>query len=480
MNKTLLALALALSTLPTVASAQPPVHHSVVAGTFFPGSRDSLLGAIEACMREARRPPQLHSPPIGIIAPHAGYAYSGIVAASAFRAAERGLYKTVIVLGPSHFIAFDGVATTPAGSWETPVGSIAIDVDRAQSIMKKCAFVRDSAALFAKEHSLETQLPFLQRMLPKCKLVPLEFGSMTGEQYVALANAIADLVEDAPGDVLVVASSDLSHYHGDAKARYTDNITLNDVLDGDLGRLVSDLNTRSAEMCGFSPVITMMLIAERMGARPMLLSYATTANATGDTTRVVGYGALSFTVPSDPVPLNPDDRRTLLAIARRAIVAAAAHAPSPDVTNDRPALDAKSGLFVTLTKNGQLRGCIGATRATQPLWKAATEMGNSAACKDPRFTPVTPDEVRDLHVEISVLTPMRRVRAADSIIVGKHGLYIMRGNASGLLLPQVAVENHWDRAELLTQVCIKAGLPGDAWRDPDARLYAFTAEVFSE
>lgn len=460
--------------------AQSPIHHSVAAGIFFPGTRDSLLQAVQECSREAKQPPPLHAVPIGIMAPHAGYDYSGPVEASAYRAAEQGMYSTVVIMGPSHFIPFMGVAIAPSGSWETPIGRIDIDEASARQIMHRCSFVRDSAALFAREHSIETQVPFIQRMWPKCRIVPLELGTMTGEQYSGLADALAAIVNESPGRTLIVASSDLSHYHTDSQARHMDNVTLTDILSTDAGRLVTDLNSRAAEMCGYAPVITMMLMADRLGAHPTMLAYANTSSATGDTTRVVGYSALVYTVGTATAQLSSEDKHALLDIARGALVAAAKHIAAPVIDNANAVLDENAGLFVTLTKHGNLRGCIGTLRATEPLWKAASDMADNAALRDPRFTPVTPAEVSDIRIEISVLSPLVPVHVTDSIHIGTDGLYLIDGTASGVLLPQVATDNHWDRAEFLRQVCLKAGLSENAWKDNHATLYSFTATVFAE
>ena len=178
--------------------------------------------------------------------------------------------------------------------------------------------------------------------------------------------------------------------------------------------------------------------------------------------------------------LNEEDRRQLLHIARTTIEGQARGSETHAFQVSSEILKQERGVFVTIHSRGALRGCIGFIQGIKPLYLAVREMAAAAAFGDPRFSPVSAGELKDLSLEISVLTPLRRVREISEIQVGTHGLYIVQGANSGLLLPQVATENDWDRAVFLQQTCLKAGLSPEAWRDPQSELYTFSADVFSE
>jgi AmmeMemoRadiSam system protein A len=195
---------------------------------------------------------------------------------------------------------------------------------------------------------------------------------------------------------------------------------------------------------------------------------------------VVGYMAAVLYQASEKssTGLTEEEKHFLHRIARRAIEDGVRGKPVPDLTVESRALMEKMGAFVTLKKRGQLRGCIGHIIGNKPLYKIVGEMAVAAAFNDPRFNPVTQAELSDLEIEISVLTPLRRIKHVDEIEVGKHGILMRKGFYSGLLLPQVATENGWDRKTFLEYTCLKAGLPKDAWKDKETIIYVFSAEVF--
>jgi uncharacterized protein len=182
----------------------------------------------------------------------------------------------------------------------------------------------------------------------------------------------------------------------------------------------------------------------------------------------------------DKMELTDQEKKTLLEIAKRAIIAKAGNRELPKLTMDLPILKEKRGAFVTLKKRGHLRGCIGYIKAVKSLGDTVQEMAVAAAFHDPRFPSVKGEEIRDLSFEISVLSPLQRVKNIDDIEVGKHGLYIVRGYNSGLLLPQVATEYGWDRETFLKETCYKAGLPPKAWKDKETEIYIFSADYFND
>lgn len=178
--------------------------------------------------------------------------------------------------------------------------------------------------------------------------------------------------------------------------------------------------------------------------------------------------------------MNEQERKQLLQLARETIVAVVNRQPLPQTDNPAPAFLVQSGCFVTIKRQGQLRGCIGNFVSERPLWETVREMAVSAATRDPRFRPMQQGELADFDLEISVLSPLHEIKSVDEIQVGQHGLYIIKGSSHGVLLPQVATEYGWDRETFLCQTCRKAGLPADAWQQPDCRILSFSAEVFGD
>jgi AmmeMemoRadiSam system protein A len=243
--------------------------------------------------------------------------------------------------------------------------------------------------------------------------------------------------------------------------------------------------------CGAGGIVVAEMVAMNLGANKAKIVYQINSN---DVTRnkggyVVGYGAVAIYKASKQKKeskvgidsgLNEQDKKVLLKVARESIENALSNKGNPTIESDAPILKEKRGAFVTLTKSGMLRGCIGYIYALKPLDETIIEMAQAAAFRDPRFPPVTKDEFDDLEIEISVLTPIREITDVNEIEVGKHGIIIERGGYSGLLLPQVATEYGWDRETFLEHTCNKAGLPTDAWKQEGTRIKIFSADVFHE
>ncbi len=190
--------------------------------------------------------------------------------------------------------------------------------------------------------------------------------------------------------------------------------------------------------------------------------------------------AMAGNVGEPIVGLNREEKIYLLKLARETIETQLKYHRNPETKPISPKVQEKFGVFVTLHKFGELRGCIGYVEGIKPLYQAVMDMAKAAAFEDPRFPPVELSEVPDLDIEISVLSPLKKIESIDEIVIGKHGLIMQRGFHRGLLLPQVATEWNWNREEFLRQTCLKAGLPPDAWKDPETEIYIFSAEIFSE
>jgi AmmeMemoRadiSam system protein B/AmmeMemoRadiSam system protein A len=425
------------------------------------------------------------------IAPHAGYPYSGPVAAYTFKAISRNHYKTIVVIGPSHFHAFEGISVWPKGGFKTPLGVIQVDEDFAQALLKENpAEFHVLPEVFSPEHSVEVELPFLQKTFQDVRIVPILMGDPDPQVCRDLAKDLDKLI-GTRDDVLILISSDMSHYYTYDAANSMDALTLQAIKDVDAKRFFEGNLSRKMEMCGFVPVTTALMFVKLRGIQHVeILKHANSGDTSGDKSRVVGYSSVIFysdllgqaDPPQEGVKaLNPAQKKELLKIARSSMEGFVRTGKALDVSVNDPRLNEIEGAFVTLIKHGTLRGCIGNIIGQQPLYKVVRDMAVAAASQDPRFDPVRPAEFKDIVVEVSVLSKPRRVKDASEIQMGKHGVIVSQEGHQGVFLPQVATETGWSKEEFLSQLCAqKAGLAPDAWKDPDTALYVFTADVFSE
>jgi AmmeMemoRadiSam system protein B/AmmeMemoRadiSam system protein A len=456
-------------------------RNSIHAGSWYPGRESELRSAIESYLGSASD--NVHGEIFALIAPHAGYVYSGPVAAFAYQAVDGLDYDDVIVIGPSHHHGFAGASVDTMAGRVTPLGKVEYDLDLARRLMKSDPSVRYEPAAHEAEHSTEIQVPFLQMVLKKFRLLEIVMGSQDYPSCQKLSETIFNAVQGRK--VLIVASSDLSHYHTQAQAESLDNRVLEAVGDFDPEMLNRRLASDSCEACGGGPIVTALLLAKKLGAtRAQPMAYATSGNVTGDYAQVVGYLAAVIyrTVKAEKVGvdlgLSEKDKNLLKTIARDAIEAAVKGKGTPAVKEPPEKLKEHFGIFVTIKKHGNLRGCIGRIIGDQPVYISCQQMARAAALEDPRFDPISVRELAELEIEISVLTPPEPVRDLKEIVIGRDGLIIRLGYASGLLLPQVATEYGWDVTEFLEQTCRKAGLPKAAYQDKDAVILKFSAEVF--
>ncbi len=456
------------------------VREPAVAGSFYPGTEQALKEAVSDMLSKAQ-PPDIDGRVIGLISPHAGYMYSGQVAAHAYRLVEGMTYDAVVVVAPSHHVYFEGSSVYSEGPYRTPLGVIDIHTALAQAIMNADDSIILNREAHLGEHSLEVQLPFLQMTVSDLKLVPIVMGDQSPANCKRLAEAIVASVGDKK--VLLVASTDLSHFHAYDEAVRLDRLVMDRVTTYDYEGLAEDLRTHKCEACGGGPIMTVMMAARRLGAsKAVNLAYANSGDVTGDRSRVVGYFAAALVEEASigvDLGLMEEEKTLLLEIARSAIEAKIRGETVTEPQADSPNLNEKRGAFVTLTKHGQLRGCIGHIRGMYPLCNTISRMAMAAATEDPRFPPMTAGELDEISIEISVMTPLRKITDPEEIEVGKHGIYIEKGYKSGLLLPQVAADYGWDRYEFLDHTCMKAGLPGGCWRQ-GADIQIFSAQIFGE
>ncbi|HOW85992.1 MAG TPA: AmmeMemoRadiSam system protein B [Candidatus Aminicenantes bacterium] len=477
MTKPLLPLAALLVLAP--AALGQGLRPAAFAGQFYPGDPARLAADVDAYLAAAAPSgPPAAGCVLGLVAPHAGYMYSGRTAAAAY-AVVRGLaIDTVVVIGPSHRYAFEGASIWPNGGFETPLGTARVDADLARAIARASGF-RFRPEAFAEEHSVEVQLPFIQRALPGAAVVPIVMGAQTRATIRSLAAALTKACRGRK--VLVVASTDLSHYLPEKKARAADAATAALIEGLETETLIRRTEAGENIMCGGGGVAALLLYAARAGrAEARVLARTDSASFGGP---VVGYLAAAVRVREDADPdglaLTAGEKAELLKMARAALTAFLERGATIDDRSGLEKLRTPRGAFVTLTEAGDLRGCIGFIEPVMPLGQAVIRCAIYAATEDPRFPPVSAAELGRLRIEISVLTPAREIGQPGLVQVGRHGLIVERDGRKGVLLPQVPVENGWDRETFLAQGSLKAGLPADAWKR-GAKLSVFEAIVFRE
>jgi AmmeMemoRadiSam system protein B/AmmeMemoRadiSam system protein A len=484
--------AMLLTILLVPAKDATQVRAAAVAGAFYPADRGELEKTVDGLLAGAQVAP-VQGRLWAIIAPHAGYPYSGAVAGHAYALLKGRKFRRVVVISPSHYESFDFASIYDGDAYATPLGQVVVDKNFAAKLAQASPRLKLSGRGHAvsdkqREHALEVQLPFLQRTLGDFQLVPIVMGDQSYEVSRALGVALAKAIS-AP-DTLIVASSDLSHFHKYEEATTLDRKPIRAVQTWDYFSLSRNLAAGVWEACGGGPIVAAMIAAERLGATDAaLLKYANTGDVTGDHSRVVGYAAAALIQPAArraakiaDYSLSSHDQAQLLTLARQSVETAVRQHTllEPGSQPKSDSLLDERGAFVTLTKRGQLRGCVGYVSALKPLYMTVRDVAALAAMRDARFPPVVPAELGELQYEVSVLSSFRRVTDVKQIEIGRHGLLVKRGYQEGVLLPQVPVEQGWNRKTFLEQICLKAGLPPDAWKDEDTDLFMFTALVFGE
>ncbi len=496
----LLALVCVLLSCGAVATGVGQEREPAAAGQFYPGSASTLKAAVQALLGDAL--PPRGERPIAVVVPHAGYVFSGQIAADAFKQAAAYRYDTVVIVGTNHTDGgFRKVGICPGRAFKTPLGAVPIDDQFIAALQKEDPDCVVDANVHKAEHSVEVQVPFVQQALPNARIVPLVVGRPDPSMCARLGRALAAVAKDR--SVLLVASSDLSHYPPASDANEVDRRTLETIarLDADavyrneIGEPVRPVAELVTHACGTGAIMAVITAARALGAtRGTVLSYANSGDTiAGDQQRAVGYGSVMFTagepgtdvtalkIPArDEGPLQLQDKKWMLAFARETIRRYLTTDTLPLPRGFSPRLERNRGVFVTLKERGELRGCIGHIPSDAPIVRLIGVMAFASAFQDPRFEKVRSGEVRDLEVEISVLSPPKPVGGPADIVVGRDGVVLTADGRSAVFLPQVAPEQGWNRDQMLDNLCEKAGLPASRWRRPGVRFETFQAEVFGE
>ncbi len=470
-----------------------------VAGQFYPADSAELAQMVSGHLNAVEQLPTINGRLVALIVPHAGLVYSGQIAAYGYKLLKNRGINRVIMCGPSHRLRFDGISVYgPDVVWRTPLGRVHCNNELCRQLLQADQRMIVLKEGHSREHCLEVQLPYLQTVLGDFQIAPLSIGVQDEATIEMLAKALAEAAVSE--NTLLIASTDWQHYRPASQGRVMDSLGMVCLKQFDPDRLDNLLRSGKVEMCGGAGVVAVMKAARKLGADSVkILRYGDSGDISGDKSSVVSYvaaaiyestssapdssedrGASSTRVPmSDESYLTEADRATLLKLARTTLENYLRGTALPDFKAE--GVLAKPGAaFVTLEKHGQLRGCIGYTSAIYPLYQTVSQCAIKAAVEDNRFPPVKSAELADLHIEISVLTPLQPVTSLDEIEVGRDGLMITLGHNRGLLLPQVATDYGWDREEFLKNTCRKAGLPNDAYLSSHARIERFQAIVFGE
>jgi len=450
------------------------VRLPAAAGRFYPDDPEELRKTIKALLKDASGL-DIHGTIRGLVSPHAGYIYSGIVAAAGYRQIDPSI-RTVILIGPSHRFPLRGASIPSVTAYRTPLGDVRLS--KLAFKLQKLPIFKSVPEAHKMEHSLEVQLPFLQVMLKSFEIVPILVNSADSK---ALAAALAPYIDN---NTLIVASTDLSHYYPYEKAVSLDRICTSAIT----GAKFSSMSL--CEACGKQAVMTLMHIAEIKNWDAELIDYRNSGDITGDKDHVVGYASIAFVDRKEGSKkmkgsISVQDKKALLRLARSAIKARLVKDVKIERPEPSPVLKEDRGCFVTLHKHGQLRGCIGTIEPIYSLVECVEKNAQNAAFRDPRFPGLKAEELPEIDIEISVLSVPERLRFKDGNDLKRqlrpnvHGVILSRGMHRSTFLPQVWKQLP-DKEQFLEYLCLKGGMPATAWKDPATSVEVYQAEVFGE
>jgi len=472
-------------------------REAAVAGQFYPGNASELRKKLQdlfALVTDIQPGTRLQA----VIAPHAGYVFSGSVAAESFGHIDRdSQYDNIFLIGSSHRFAFEGASVYTLGNFRTPLGEVPVNLELAKGLCMKNSVLTTRTDAHLSEHSLEVQLPFLQYWLHKpFRIVPIVIGTQNVSTCHKIAEALRPYFNQSN---LFVISTDFSHYPAYADAQNADHKTAEAIITNKPDRLMkaiqsnqnADIPGLATSLCGWTSVMTLMYItAELPDITYRLIDYKNSGDAAvGDRSKVVGYCAIGVyasdmaagQTESIAFQIKDADRQVLLKLARETITSyvTTGKVPAMETGLLSPVLKSRAGAFVSLYENKALRGCVGRFDAEQPLYKVVQDMAVASSTRDSRFSPVQAEELDKIKIEISVLTPLKRISSPDEIILGKHGIYMKNGYNSGTYLPQVANSTGWTLEEFLGHCSRdKAGMGWDGWKT--AELFTYEAIIFGE
>jgi len=476
-------------------SSTGSAKYADLAGDWYPDSPGKLKSDIEKYLAQADVG-DIKGEVIGVVVPHAGLRFSGEVASYSYKALSKKSPKTVILVGFTHRNYFPGkISILTDDYYQTPLGKTPINKELTQKFLEADPGIQSIPEAFVEENSVELQIPFIQVALGDVKLVVMAMADQRMENINRLSDALYSVLK-SERNFAIIASADMSHYLDYGAANKKDEKTVKLIEEFDPEALyLNSLKNNQDLMCGPGPVCAVISASKQLGANETkILKYANSGDTFGGKDRVVGYLSAAFIKSSqlghsgtgraskkESDMFNEEQKQELLTIARDTIGYYLETGKRLEVDTREEVLKQDMGAFVTLHKEGQLRGCIGLMKAVGPLYLTVRDMAIAAAVEDPRFNPLKLDELDEVDIEISALSPMVKIDDYKMIEAGKHGVMVRMGLRGGVYLPQVATENNWDREEFMNSLCAqKSGMPMDVWKTGQADLYVFTAEVFGE
>jgi len=432
------------------------MRNPVVAGQFYPGSPGELSSMIEKMVDEEAGKEEV----IGLISPHAGYVYSGMVAGATI---SRIKFKdTFIIIGPNHTGYGKPFSIMTAGIWKTPLGDIEIDSALAERILALSRYLEEDFEAHRAEHSIEVQLPFLQYFRPEIKLVPIIITHASGDVYREIGRAIAEATKEMNRETVIIASSDMTHYESAKAAREKDTRAIEAILDLDEDELLKRVREMDISMCGYAPAASLISAARELGATEAeLVRYQNSGDVSGDYSAVVGYAGII---------IRKRNMSPLTRLAKETVEKYIREGRPPELAELTPEMEEQAGVFVSIHKLGELRGCIG---TFEPMENNVAEEiitnAISSATRDPRFPQVMPDELKYLDYSVDVLTQPEPVEDKEQLDPKKYGIIVESGWRRGLLLPDLEGVNS---VEHQIDICRqKAGI------EPDEPVVLYRFEV---
>ncbi|MEW6526809.1 MAG: AmmeMemoRadiSam system protein B [Spirochaetota bacterium] len=470
---------------------------SRLAGSWCPSDKNELLKYLLSSDKPLQK---IEGIPL-IIVPHAGYMYSAHIAAKAYKAISAYKPDIIIIIGPSHYEYFNGFALPLYDAIKTPLGVVSIQQKALRSLSQNNNFTFNNNA-FESEHSIEIQLPFIQHYFPDIPILPVLAGNVTYQQARQAAVQLLQTLTSYKKPLFVI-SSDFTHhgprfsyapYHKlqpDKRMEYIkrdDKKAIDYILSQNAEEFYNYCRSTGITICGHNAVVLGLLLFSTMYTKE-LVAYATSAEVTGDYDNTVSYAALVITgefntinkniLGDNSFTISNADKRFLLSLARQSIETMLNNKTLLEYKGAIPELcKQNAGAFVTLTINGNLRGCIGYIEPIKPLYQTVIECAVNAAFHDPRFSPLTKDEYKNIHIEISVLSPIMHIASLDELRLGTDGLLVVKGNRRGVLLPQVATEYGLTKQQFFQHTCEKAGIY--PFEYDSVTMYTFAATIFSE
>lgn len=484
-----------------VAYAAKSIFHAHRAGSWYPEKTKDLNLLLNRLTVDAQDAFAMETDADAIraaIVPHAGYQYSGKVAAAAYNLlADKKNVERIIILGPSHEVPFEGIAVPNFIKYRTPLGTLVVDISAIESL-KRNRIVVSGDQYFKPEHSIELQLPFIQRAMPRAHIIPIVVGSLSDAQVTHAAALLKDYITPK---TLVIISSDFTHYGANFDyVPFTDNVLLNiDQLDSavlypiqhqkraDFEKVIHETHDT---VCGYNPIrILLELIKQHAfgSVSTRLVAHDSSYTVTNDPRSIVTYASLIVTNELNNDTLNTQEQRELLTYARATLQESFKPTVDPALVKPimTPLLEKPHGAFTTIWKldkglDRELRGCIGQVIPTKPLFETVAEKILDSASHDTRFEPVQQSELKNLQIQISVLQAPKKVKSYKEIVLHKHGIILSNDGFTALFLPTVPREFGFTLIQTLQELCVKAGLPRNAWKLPTTTLQVFEAQDFEE